>query len=146
MGLVSPCGCEFGEFGLCQASAICRGLYSQVIGLSFREDVREDLTTGVSERCWLRASSWRSRLGLVERKDATINISRRLPSVFSLLFASSGYSVTYSGVRDRVCGLALGLAGELSPRASPGFGKRVIDQLDRLREHTVLSDFDFDAR
>ena len=40
----------------------------------------------------------------------------------------------------------MGPAGELSPRASPGFGKRVIDQLDQLREHTVLTDVDFDAR
>ena len=74
--------------------------------------------------------------------------SDRVHFVFSLLVSSSGYSLSYGGVRDRVCGLniAQGPAGELSPRASPGFGKRVIDQLDQLREHTVLPDFDFDAR
>ena len=34
---------------------------------------------------------------------------------------------------------------ELSPRAIPGFGERVIDQFDQLREYVVLLDFDFKA-
>ena len=66
--------------------------------------------------------------------------------VFSLLVSSSGYSVSYSGVHDRVYALALSPAGELSPRASPGFEKQAIDQLDQLREHTVPPGFNFDAR
>ena len=56
--------------------------------------------------------------------------------VLRLLLATSGYSVSFSSVRDRVCGLAMGPAGEPSPRTSPGFGKRVINQLDQLREHS----------
>ena len=66
--------------------------------------------------------------------------------VFSLSVSSSGYLGSYSGVLDRVCGLAVGPAGELSPRASPGIGKRVIDQLNQLREHTVLPEFRLFAR
>ena len=38
-----------------------------------------------------------------------------------------------------------GPSGELSPRASPGFGVRVADQVDQFRQKTVLPDFAFDA-
>ena len=86
----------------------------------------------------------------MEQEEAEINTSCRRYAVlecifvFTFLGSSSGYSVSYSGVCDRVCGLAMGPAGELSPRASPGFGNRVIDQLDQ-QEHTVLPDFELDA-
>ena len=39
-----------------------------------------------------------------------------------------------------------GPAGELSPRASPGFVVCVTELLDQLRKTRVLPDFDFDAR
>ena len=65
--------------------------------------------------------------------------------VVTLLFSTFGHLVSYNGVRDRVCGLAMAPAGEPSPRASLGFGKRVIDQPDHLREHPILPNIDFDA-
>ena len=43
MGLVRPCGCGPGEFGLCRTRVICRFPYLQVIVLGFREEVCEDL-------------------------------------------------------------------------------------------------------
>ena len=41
-------------------------------------------------------------------------------------------------------GLAIG-RGRADGCASLGYGKRVIGQIDQLREHVVLPDFDFDA-
>ena len=58
MGLVRPCGCGPGEFGLCRALVICRFSYLQVIGLGLREEVHEDLKfqrrrRGVGRGCFV---------------------------------------------------------------------------------------------
>ena len=68
MGLVRPCGCGPGEFGLCRTPVICRFAYSQVIGLGFHDEVLEDLTfrrywRGVGQGCRVGGEdwAWRSR-------------------------------------------------------------------------------------
>ena len=77
----------------------------------------------------------------MEQEEAKIKIACRHYAAIDCIFVFS-----YGGVRDRVHGLAMDPAGGLSPRASPGFRKRVIDQFDQLRECTVLPDFEVDAR
>ena len=62
-GLVRPCGCGPGEFGLCRARVICRFPYSQVIGLGFHEEVCEDLAFGKcrrggGRRCRVSGQDW----------------------------------------------------------------------------------------
>ena len=95
--------------------------------------------------------SWRSSLRLKKQDNVEYNRSRcRHLAVRCILYLNlwSRFRVAWLGAAAcaNLCVWAsYAPASELSPRAIPGFGVRVTDQLDQLRKKIVLLDFYFDA-
>ena len=98
-----------GESDLRRMCAICRILYSLVIGLGFREEGRENLTfrscqggvggeSRVGGRDWAR---WSEKT--LELKDLESFCSDVLYFVFTFLFPACGSLVNYRRVCGDVC-------------------------------------------
>ena len=113
MGLVRPCGCGPGEFGLCRARVVCRFPYSPILAVGYREEVCvRRCRKGVGRGYRLGGQDWAwwsgKKLKLI---DLVVIMHDRLHFLFSIRFPLLATQLA-SAVCAAVCWLAKGsLAG-----------------------------------